>query len=379
MINASTIGLLARLANKDNGGLPAGTAKPPTLPVHETAVAVRPSKRQVRIINETTSTVASGKPDPLVRHVKAQINGARVLDMIDKVLAYYARWDNEWERHATALWIAMTHFTDDEGKLALPAAPIWMAIAPPKCGKSRMLTLIAEMARDAQLLAGVITAPVVRNMKDKHMVPIFDEAHRIFKSGMAMQDLQALITSGYTEVAKSGNAKGGLNLQSNFGPVAMGAQPYIQNSSNADMLEDIFTRSYVIFPKRSKDKIPQLDETFADAVEFAQKALAYWGAQNAPEEMGKKLWPLFDVPEELTDRNYEIGIPLLAVADRAVDIRTEIPEDEIPEDMDTEQYCYRWVNRAREAALEMLTTTGDVKKVMSAIEDMNTQLDSLLS
>lgn len=376
MINASTIGLVARLAQKESG-LPAGTAKGPTLPETTGTVMVRPSKRQAKVINATTSTVVAGKPDPLVRHVKAQINGARVLDMIDKVLSYYARWESDEVRWATALWIAMTHFTDDEGKLALPAAPIWMAIAPPKCGKSRMLTLIAELARDAQLLAGVITAPVVRNMKDKHMVPIFDEAHRIFKSGMAMQDLQALITSGYTDVARSGNAKGGLNLQSNFGPVAMGAQPYIQNSSNADMLEDVFTRSYIVFPKRSKDDIPQLDQTFHDAVEFASKALAYWGAQNAPEEMDEKLWPLFDVPSELTDRNYEIAIPLLAVADRAVDIRTEIPSDELG-DMDVDQYTHRWANRARQAALEMLTTTGDVKKVMGAIEDMNAKLDELL-
>lgn len=377
MITTSTIGLAERLADKTkNSQMPTGVAKPPTVTV--STALVKPTRRQTKVINSVSSQLASGKPDPLVRETRTRINGARVLDMIDKVLDYYARWESDEVRWATAIWIAMTHFTDDEGKLALPAAPIWMAIAPPKCGKSRMLTLIAELARDAQLLAGVITAPVVRNMKDKHMVPIFDEAHRIFKSGLAMQDLQALITSGYTEQAKSGNAKGGLNLQSNFGPVAMGAQPYIQNSTNADMLEDVFTRSYIVFPKRSKDKIPQLDETFYQGVEFAQKALAYWGAQNAPEEMGKKLWPLFDVPEELTDRNYEIAVPLLAVADRAEDIREEISEDELG-DEDIEQYRYRWASRARRSALEMLTTTGDVKKVMTAIEDMNAKLDELLA
>jgi hypothetical protein len=368
MINASTIGLVARLAEKSKSeGLAPGVAKPPTVP----EVTIRkPTRRQVAIVNQTAGQVATGRPDELTKYTKTKINGARVLDMIDKGLDYYARWEEPEWRWATALWIAMTHFVDDEDTLAVPAAPIWMAIAPPKSGKSRQLTLLTSMSRDAQMLAGVITAPAVRNMKDKHMVPVLDEAHRIFKSGLAMQELQALLTSGYTPAASSGNAKGGLNLQSNFGAVALGAQPRIMTSNNADMLEDLFTRSFITYPKRHRDKIPQLDETFYQSVDFAQKALAYWGAQNAPEEPGQKLWPLYGMPDELTDRNYEISVPLIAVGDRAEDIRDEIPDGEDK---------WRWANRARAAALMMLTVTGNVKKVMTDIEDMNVKMDALLA
>ncbi len=344
-----------RLARQANRTAEAKTAAAVELAASR-PVLIEPTHRQVAVINSATAEVTGQAPD-LAKYTRTRINGARVLDMIDLGLQHYARWEQDEWRWMTALWIAHTYFTNDEDRLAFAATPRWLAIAPPKQGKSRMLKLIAAMSRNGKgPVTGVVTAPGVRNAIDKGFTVVIDEAHRLFGTrGTAREDLQAVITGGYTPEGGSLNGVGGVNDQSNFGPVALGAQPRIELAGDA--LEDLLTRSFLVRPQRSADRIPQLDEAFTTSAGFASKAMSYWGAQNRPDP-GKKLWPLSGMPDELTDRDYEIASPLIAVGDRAEDFREDCP----PGDR------FRWADRARGASLMMLTDTGDTSKVMDEIE-----------
>ena len=288
-------------------------------------------------------------------------DGARALDFTAAVLDYYAAWEDPLEVKAVAAWIGHTWFDEagrgangGNGVLAFNATPRLMLIGEVGSGKSRKETLIRSMVRNPTgRVSGVVTSYGVRNALSKGQVVILDEAQRIFSGGYRREDLQGIIAGGYVFDGVSLNGRKGEGEQSIFGPVCLAAQPRILDQTG-DMLEDLFTRAFLIFCEKHEEEIPDLDDVFTHRAGIARRELALWAAA---ERTGEKLWNVHTIPGILKARDREITIPLLAVADRAV-----TPGDERD---------IRWAVLVREAAVQLLTGSsrqqGDVSAELESM------------
>lgn len=337
--------------------------------VLEADVRDAPTLGQIAVINNVKAGLQGITPLDLDVG-EPVIDGAFVLDFIATILDRYARWATPEEIVITTLWIAHTWFTDVDGNLLLPATPRWLAIAPKGAGKSRMEKLIRALARNAVgPVAGTVSAPGVRNALNHKRVVIIDELHRVFGvNGRRREDLQGILTAGYSPESETLNAKGddedGKEI---FGPVAMAALPRLVTSTS-DLLEDLIDRCFVIRPVQAPkgDKIPWLDEEFESAALLGRNILGLWAAQ---ERTGKVLYPIHSVPDgahELGGRQLEITLPLLSVADRAV----------APEVIAEAGADPRWAVLARKASLRMLLKQGEATKVMDDIRKVMLAMDS---
>ena len=291
---------------------------------------------------------------------KRKYNGARVMDFVVAILDHYARWESRFEILITAAWIVHTWFdlpgrgdNGGNGVLAFNATPRLMLIGEKETGKSRKEMLIRAMVRNPTgRISGIVTAYGVRNALVKHQTVILDEVQRIFGArNTRREDLQGILAGGYVHDGVSMNGKAGEGEQSIFGPVCLAAQPGIMSQIADNPLEDLISRSFLVFCEKSRDEIPDLDESFDVRTEIVRRELAAWAAGC---RTGEKLWNVHTIPDVLTARDREITMPLLAVADRAT------PPDD---DQDL-----RWAVLIREAAVRMLTggrgAEGDVDREM---------------
>jgi hypothetical protein len=169
----------------------------------------------------------------------------------------------------------------------------------------------------------------------------------------------------YKESSGSLDARGGgLNRQSSFGAMMLGAKERILTATGG-WVDDLFERSFIITPERSGDKLPHMDAEFEKLSGAIRSGLALWGESVRPDDPKEKLWPVHDVPEKLSGRQLEISEPLLAVADRAID-----PEKLAEEGSDT-----RWAIRARDAAEAVLVGHGD--SAAEIMDDITAQLTAM--
>jgi hypothetical protein len=274
------------------------------------------------------------------------------------------------------LWAAHTWFRKIDGSLAFDCSPRWLAIAPPESGKTRIARILRALSYEpTPLVRGVVTAPGVREALKEDKTLFLDEAHRLFGRGHAKEELQAILTGGYTPDGGSLNGRGGYNPADDFGPVALCAQPAIMTQTNG-YLEDLFTRAFIIYPQHwtpgpGEAQIPDLDNEFTYRCEKATDKLALWAAEH--RTMGK-LAPLYGVPDSLSSRNREIASTLIAVADRAVN----------PELTEEDEEFYKWPMIARRATERMLTGRGDpheatqkVREELAAMGGAPEELDSI--
>lgn len=303
---------------------------------------------QVAVREEPAVAVTEVAPVALNR-AKPQMNTAMALDLVKRVLAYWARWPSEHALNIATLWVASTWFADSDGRLLFRAHPRLFFIAPKGSGKTRMMRVMQAMVRNPTgILTPIYTAPFIREAFSSGHTVFADELDRQIRTGRGHTDLQSLI-SAYQDSAANGNARGGYNQQEVFGPMVLGAKPNLRSDTNG-LIEDLLERGFIIIPEKHQDRndrIPRLDGDFEHAVELIPLILEAWGAAARPEK--GHLWPIHDIPDEFDDeRMVEISSALWAVADRAVDPRVIAAEGK-----DT-----RWAEMARDASLNMLLGHG---------------------
>lgn len=302
-------------------------------------VAVRGDGPKLAVPGDITPVKLSQEEQPLT------LNTARLLDMTRWIFGNWARWPSPAALDVATLWTASTWFADENGRLVLPASPRLFFIADKGSGKTRAMKLIRVLSRNPTgIVKAPVTAPGVREALNAGRTVFLDEVDRQFGAGRGHTDLQALV-SAYEPEAGSLNARGGLNEQATFGPMALGAKPRILTGTGG-YLEDLFERSFVITPIKSTDAIPDLDEEFEHVTEHLPKVLEFWGESVRPAQ--GKLWPVHDVPPKLTARMREISLPLLTVADRAVD----------PAILAAGGHDLRWAKAGREAVQSLLLGHG---------------------
>lgn len=288
------------------------------------------------------------------------MNGAAILDLVHMIHEYYGRWKYpEWTDVAT-LWCAHTWFRDMDGQLMFDSSGRLGYVAPPGSGKSRLMrTTRAMSCNPTKLVSTDVTAPGVRMALHNGMTVFLDEFHRTVGAGRGKEALQSIVTGGYDHEGGSLNGIGGVNEQGNFGPIAFAAQPRIITGTQ-DMVKDIFERSFMILPEAAHDQVPDLDAQFSERTTKAARALELWAAEERPyaAEDGK-FWPVHEVPSTLRNRARQIAMPLLAVADRAVD----------PKLTEGDGLDLRWATRARESVQAVLLGVGSPKRVMAEVEE----------
>ncbi len=274
------------------------------------------------------------------------LNTAMALDNIHRIFGHWGRWAPA-EQDLAALWTASTWFADDNGLLLFPSHPRLFFIADKGSGKTRSMKLVRSMSRNPTgIVKAPVTAPGLREALSAGRTVFLDEVDRQVGSGRGHLDVQSII-SAYEADTGSLNARGGLNEQSIYGPMALAAKPRIETSTGEE-LEDLFERSFILRPEKSHDVIPELDETFRQATADMSAVLEIWGEAARPEP-GQQLYPIHDIPGRLTARDREISMALLAVADRAVDPKI------IAEGGDD----LRWAIRARDAVQSILHGYGN--------------------
>jgi hypothetical protein len=205
-----------------------------------------------------------------------------------------------------------------------------------------------------------VTAPGLREALHSGRTVFLDEYDRQTGRGMAHLDVQSVV-SAYEADTGSLNAVGGVNEQNLFGPMMLAAKDGILTQTNGH-LEDLFERSFIVPTVKHadpNDPIPDFDDDFNEITAAFSRGLKMWSAALRPEP-GKKLRPIHSVPKDLTARMRQISLPLLAVADRAVD----------PAVIRAEGEDLRWAIKARSAVKNVLLGHGnDGPSIMEDISE----------
>ncbi len=332
-------------------------------------VVSKPTANQVAVINgmggRRPSTTVPGTITRIDYNDEQteRIDGAYLLDMVAAYLRYYGRWPDKESLVLASVYAAMTWHTDNLGRPATRTAPRLFFMAPKGSGKTRLMEEIQAISHDPTgILEQPITGPGLKEAADKGMTIFIDDAHALVGRGRGNAPAQGVMRS-YRSGAGSLNARGGMNAQSTFSHMVIGAWPQFLSATGGQdsLVADIVDRSWLIFPKEhtnKKDKIPPLDDDFGEIAEAIGKALASWGAQNRPDR-GKFLWPIHTIPDVLTSRSEELTAAMAAVADRAVGFEGDD----------------RWAKLLRNAALKYrLDSSGDPEE---ALENIRTKMSGM--
>jgi hypothetical protein len=337
----------------------------------------RVSKKQIQTANALTMPVKSNGGLDLRHANKREPNGAEFLFITRRILAHWARWpgqstenDPSWVLDLATLYVALTHFVNDENEPLFNAIPHFMVIAEKGSGKTRAMKVMRSLVRDSTIIASRYTMPGIRDALHAGKTPFLDEAQRAFGRGTANQAIQSILASSYSADSGTLDGIGGLNEREAFGSMILAAQPKIVTNTN-DNLDDLFERSVMVEWEKSFDDIPELDNQFLTLTEAFRNVLSVWGLSQSPrptrENKKPKLFAIHSMPDELSARSAEIANPLLAVADRAQN--PEIAAN------DPTGYDYRWAITAREAVVQAFKGHGSDPSTV--VSDVKSQLEAM--
>lgn len=331
----------------------------------------KPTRKQLQQANAAATPEArksNGKLD--LRHINKQTpEGARYLDRTRSFLRYYAHWPNEETLTLATLWVAMSHFVDDEGDPVFSAVPHFLLVGKHGTGKTRMMQEMQAVLRNPSPISFDYTMRGIRETLHNHSQPILDELHRKIggRTGTTNSSIQSVIAGSYKSGMGTLDGIGGLNAQSAFGQILMAAQPRIITNTN-DQLDDLFERSILLETEKSFDPVPPLDENFSIIGRNLHDILSVWGAAERPTPTkanpNPRLWPLHALPSELTARTAEISEPLLAVADRAIDYTGT-----------TEAGQARWAIDARDAVVKVFKGHGNDPSTL--VDDVEARMTAM--
>jgi hypothetical protein len=332
----ATIGTWTTDAEKERAGIKVTDNRKINTDGTARAGAAKPTRRQVRVVKNLPATPREATARAEVAQVqelpKNILPGARALDATFDFLGHYVDWpdkvkmDNGEEisfaQVLATLYVAGTHFRDDDDKPLFAAWARWLLIGPKGSGKNRAMKAMHSLVFQPTPIAFSYTQFGVRDALHNNMTPFLDEYHKKVNTGKANQQTQATVLGSYSDEAGTLDGQGGYNEKDAFGPMVLAAQPQIVTNTN-DMLDDLFERSFIIEIEKSyREDIPRLDQTFYSISEGLKDLLAMWAAQERPqpsnEDKHPKLWPLYGIPKGLEPRQAEISETLLSVADRAM-------------------------------------------------------------
>lgn len=135
---------------------------------------------------------------PRVDDLQARVDGAELLDRLLATFQRYVIFPDAHTAVAVALWVAATH-----AQTAWTHAPRLVISSPEKrCGKSRLLDLIAATSADVLATMNISAAALFRSIREEQPPTLLvDEADAIFSnrkgSNDYAEDLRGLINAGF--------------------------------------------------------------------------------------------------------------------------------------------------------------------------------------
>jgi len=259
---------------------------------------------------------------------------AQLADLLNEVRCFVRRYVaiNDAQADAIALWIAHTHAVD--GAEATPYIEI--TSAEKRSGKTRLLEVLAQVAKDSWFTGRVSAAVLIRKLARGTATLLLDESDAVFRGDKEYAEaLRAVLNSGHR--------RGGV------------ASLCVKSGADFEL------RDFPVFGPKAIAGIGRLPETVADRaitislkrrapgehVERFRRREAEQQAQTSRTELER--WSIGavvnlsnarpDIPLELDDRAADGWEPLLAIADLAGGA---------------------WPKRARMAALEL--SAGDMRE-----------------
>jgi len=240
----------------------------------------------------------------------ANLDGAALLDTVRDAIERYVILPSEDALVAVVLWVAATHAVD-----RLEHATRLAIHSPLKrCGKSRLMEVIAPLSHDAMQTTNVSVPALFRTIEAAGERPptlFLDEADQIFGSARKDEqnaDLVAALNNGFRRGSPTYRCVGPKHAVQKFSTFAFAAVAGIGHLPGTieDRAINITMRRRLPGEEVAKFRL----RTDLPLVEELGEALASWvsDAQLADEPY---------VPDALEDRAADAWEPLLAIADAA--------------------------------------------------------------
>lgn len=252
----------------------------------------------------------------------AKPDGADLLNRIHGFLRRFISYPSSEASIAHVLWIAHTHLMD-----CWFTTPRLAALSPePGSGKSRLLEMTALLVPRPILSVMSSPAYILRKIADQENRPtiLYDEIDAIFgPQARGNEDLRAMVNAGYRRGATIGRCYGenGKILTQDlptFGAVAFGGL--------GDLPNTIMSRSIII---RMRKRMPcESVEPFRPSQHDAEGQLLHeelvaWAANVT--DAASIIEPV--IPDGIADRDADVWMPLLAVAEIAGDVWPRLATD----------------------------------------------------
>ena len=128
------------------------------------------------------------------------IDGAAILDAVEKFFRRYVAFPTEHAFTAVTLWAAHTHAPS---KTFYVTPRLVLDSAEPGSGKTRVLELLALLVLRPEMTISATVAAIFRMLAEREYTLLFDEVDAIFnpKNGGNYEDLRALLNAGYKQGA----------------------------------------------------------------------------------------------------------------------------------------------------------------------------------
>ncbi len=245
---------------------------------------------------------------PLVPEPAEQTGGAALLDEVHAALTGYVVLPSAAAADAVTLWIAATHTV-----AAFEHATRLVVKSPEKrCGKTRLLEVIAETCHRPLMTVNATVAAVFRSIGDDPPTLLLDEADAVFGTKVKAEqneDLRALLNAGFDRNRPALRTVGQNHTPIEFATFAMAALAGI--GAMPDTIED---RAVIVtMRRRAPGESVQSYRTRRDRprLNALRDRLAEW-AQTIADDLADA-----EPATDLEDRAADAWEPLLAIADAA--------------------------------------------------------------
>ena len=242
-------------------------------------------------------------------------DGAELLDEVLTTLTKYVAFANPHQPIAVTLWTVATH------ALAAWQHATRLIITSPRkrCGKSRLLDVIAGLAYSALLCVNATTAAIFRSIgNDDAQIPtlMFDEADALWGTKRAAEnneDLRALLNAGFQRDRPCWRCVGPLQIPTAFNTFAMVAIAGIgrppDTITDRGLGVDLKRRGpgEKVTPFRMRRDGPQLNKL--------RERITTW--VRDPERMKALTAAVPTMPSGIEDRAADAWEPMLAIAEAA--------------------------------------------------------------
>lgn len=230
-----------------------------------------------------------------------------ILGKIEEFVTTYVAFPSPDHAPVLAAWVLHTHAFD-----AAYATPyIYVHSAEMQSGKTRVIDVMESIARNSSRMIQTSTAGLYRQIEAERPTLMIDEVDAIY-SGNKNEEMRSVLNGGYkpsgfvTKVNKDGE---GIDRFSTFCP------KLLAGIDNGSMPGTVLDRTIPIQLKRKrKDETVErfLSRDVDPIAEALREEIEAWVEENL--DALREARPVIE--DELSDRQWEISEPLIAIAER---------------------------------------------------------------